>query len=282
MNLKLTQFDPKQLAVSLLPPGILGHLRSARVHRQIATYKPRIVEHTFGGRPLSVYLADPVSEAWYDKDWGELPEVAALRRSRLRPGARVFNLGAHQGVIAMMLADCVGETGQVVAVEANPHNAAVAARNFELNGLRQIELLHAAVSAHRGKIVFNESLNGQLDDGTGSRGKLEVDSVTIDDLVARFGHPDIVFMDIEGAECLALSAASAAFQGETDFFVEVHVGCGLEHLGGTSEALLSYFDPNRFELLGRVEGGAELRPLRPGDSTAATRFMLLALDRAHF
>ena len=74
--------------------------------------------HNYGAGTLKVLLVDPLSEGWYDVDWAELPEIAALRNSLLRPGARVFDLGAHQGVVAMMLAREVGERGLIVAVEA--------------------------------------------------------------------------------------------------------------------------------------------------------------------
>ena len=40
----------------------------------------------------------------------------------------------------MMLAREVGSSGYVLAVEPNPHNAAVAQKNRELNGMSQIEI----------------------------------------------------------------------------------------------------------------------------------------------
>ncbi|HEY5491738.1 MAG TPA: FkbM family methyltransferase [Gemmatimonadaceae bacterium] len=67
------------------------------------------------------------------------------RRGRLGPGARVFDLGAHQGVVALMLAGIVGPEGQVIAVEAVPHNARIATQNATANACRQLVVLHAAV-----------------------------------------------------------------------------------------------------------------------------------------
>jgi len=229
---------------------------------------------------LKVFLADPLSEGWYDHDWPELPEVTILRRNRLRPGARVFDLGAHQGVVAMMLAHEVGTSGQVVALEALPHNAETAEKNVSLNGMSQVEVIQAAISDRSGTMTFHQRLNGSLDGGTGDQGELVVPTLTIDELAERFGMPDVVFLDVEGAECLALSSASRVVASPADFFIEVHVGQGLEKLGGSVQQVLSHFPRERYELLGRAEGDAEFRPLTENDPLFSDRFFLVALRHA--
>src|SRR5437868_6156695 len=115
----------KPLVKKVVPPWLWTRLRLLRLRRRLAGYRPRRVRHTYGGTPLEIELADPLGAAWYDRDWPALPEIELLSRHRLRPGARVFDLGAHQGVVALMLAQAVGPDGQVVAVEASPHNVAV-------------------------------------------------------------------------------------------------------------------------------------------------------------
>jgi FkbM family methyltransferase len=262
-----------------LPPGPLaGRLRSWKLRRLVGGYPPRVVSHDYGGRRLQVYVSDPLAEGWYDHDWAELPEIAALRGATLRPGARVFDAGAHQGVVAAMLAREVGPSGQIVAVEPNPHNAAAARRNRDLNQLSQIEVLQAAVSDRPGRVVFNEGLNGQLDDG-GAYGRLVVDAVTLDEMARRFGTPDVVFIDVEGAECLALDGAADILGRDADFFVEVHVGCGLEKLGGTVDEVLRHFPEDRFTRLVRAEADSTFRPLSAGDPLLQDRFFLLARRR---
>jgi FkbM family methyltransferase len=235
-----------------------------------------VVEHTFGGGSLKVYLSDPVSQVWYDHDEPELPEIANLRKTRLRPGARVFDIGAHQGVVALMLAREVGVSGKVVALEPNPHNATAARKNRELNGMPQLEVVQAAVSDKNGHIIFNEGINGQLDDGTGAEGRQVVESFTIDSLSASFGIPDVVFMDIEGAEFLALAGATSVLASRADFFIEVHVNCGLEKLGGSVDKVLSYFPEKHYYLHARAEKDIEFRPLAKTDPITMNRFFLIA------
>lgn len=269
----------EQLLIKVLPRRAIGALRAKRLKRVIDAYPTRVVEHRFGRGELKVYLADPLAEGWYDKDWAELPEIALLARSRLKPGARVFDLGAHQAVVALMLAREVGPSGSVLAVDANIHNVTIARKNRELNGAAQLELLHSAISDHSGFLIFNQLLNGQIDVASGAHGSQRVPTTTVDALAAERGVPDVVFIDIEGAECLALAGASAVLRGNTDFFVEVHVGCGLEQLGGSVETLLSFFPESQFTLQGKAPDDERFRPLTPHDPLFASRFFLLALRR---
>src|SRR5438094_809548 len=134
----------RNIARRLVPQPLWTKLRLMRIRRGIAKYPARDVTHTYGGVPLKVHLADPLGAGWYDHDWDELPELAFLSRSgRLGHAARVFDLGAHQGVVALMLGNIVGPQGGVIALEANEHNARVAERNRLLNNAQQITVLHA-------------------------------------------------------------------------------------------------------------------------------------------
>lgn len=267
----------KRLVMTMVPPPVAGRLRAWRVRQLIRRYTARAVRHVYGSGPLWVWLADPLAEGWYDRDWPELPEIAELRGGGLRPGARVFDVGAHQGVVAMMLAREVAPDGLVVAVEPSAHNAAVARRNRELNRLGNLEIVESAVTDRSGSVVLTRGLNGQLDDGTGTGGRTTVASTTIDELAARFGVPDVLFLDVEGAECSALAGASTVLARFPDVFVEVHVGHGLETLGGSVEEVFSYFAAERYTLLGRAENDEHFRPLTgSADPLTRDRFFLLA------
>ena len=266
----------KKVLLRIMPSSIAGRLRAWRIRRLIDSYSPRVVEHEYGNNRFKVYLADPLAQGWYDNDWTELPEITLLRTSKLQPGARVFDIGAHQGVVALMLASEVGTSGQVVAVEPSPHNCAAALKNQDLNGAVQMEVIQAAVSEKTGTLSFGRGLNGQIDDGTGARGQFDVDSTTIDALAIRFGMPDLVFIDVEGAEHLALEGAYRVLQTDADFFVEVHVGYGLEKLGGSVEKVLSYFPQERYSLVGRAEADKEFRLLTMADHLFSDRFFLIA------
>jgi hypothetical protein len=119
---------------------------------RLVFYPKAVVKHRFAGVELRVVLADHTACAWYDYDWGVGPEFRRLLQHRLKPGALVFNLGAHQYVVAMILAEAVGKTGKVLALEASAHDAAMGERNRELNGRENLEIVRAAVAEKSGKL----------------------------------------------------------------------------------------------------------------------------------
>ena len=179
----------------------------------------------------------------------------------------------------MMLAREVGRPDYVLAVEPNPHNAAVALKNRELNGMTQIEVVEAAVSDRSGTVVFNHGLDGQLDDGTGAGGRMSVACFTLDELAQRHGMPAFVMIDVEGAECKVLKGGTHVLQSGADIAVEVHVNYGLQKLGGSVEELLSFFPADRFVVTARAEADLSFRPLDADDPLAQDRFFLLAAAR---
>jgi FkbM family methyltransferase len=269
----------KNVARQILPSKVWTFLRTLRLRLHVERFRRRVVEHDYGGHRLSVLVADGLAQAWYDRDWKELPEVALLRTSRLKPGALVFDLGAHQGVVALILSREVAPNGKVVAVEANPHNREVAEQNRALNGAENLTTVHAAVSDKAGFLDFNLGLNGQVDEGDGEWGVQRVSAVTVDSLAKEHGRPDVLFIDVEGFECRVLEGASDALAGRPDCFIEVHSGHGLERFGGSVAALLGRFREAGYELFAHTEGMREPGRLGPLDAPPEGRFFLTALAR---
>jgi FkbM family methyltransferase len=224
-----------KLAETVLPAPVMRRLRVAKFDRAIRRYPRRVVEHSYAGVRHKVLIASEYGER-YDQDYPELQEIAWLKRGRLRPGSRVFDLGASYGVMAMMLADATGPEGQVVALEADPHIAEVLSRNRQLNELDQLVALHAAVARESGSLAFGR--HGSVDDGSRRWGDRAVPARSIDDLAREYGPPDVVFVDVEGYELEALRGATGTLAAGPDWFVEVHYPSMLAAYGATSEEVL--------------------------------------------
>ncbi len=259
-------------------------LRRLRLRWTLATFPRRVVGHVYAGFPLRIQIADPLAGGWYDRDWLEPPAIELLRRHRLREGALVFNIGAHQGVIALILAKVVGSPGRVVAVEAMDFNAAAADRNRALNDVPQLTIVHAAVGECNGRMLFSPGLNAAIDPAPSAWGKMAVDAMTIDELSRRYGPPDVLFIDIEGFECRALRGATGTLARRPDCAVEVHIGCGLETFGGSLEELIGFFPPEAFTLhMALDERSAETDraswPLDRTDALVKGLFQLVAVGR---
>jgi FkbM family methyltransferase len=265
----------KQVIKAVVPKPLWNRLRMLRMRYTRASYRRRRVRHHYGGYELEVELVDPMGAGWYDHDWPELPEMALLKHHGLRPGARVFDIGAHQCVVALMLSKTVGPQGFVLAVEASPENCEAGEQNRKLNGADNCRVLHAAGAAQSGTLTFNRGTNGQVDDGSGEWGQIEVAAYSVDDLADQFGAPDVLFIDVEGFECELLRGAQKTLAGRPDCFVEVHVKAGLEKFGGSVSQVLSLF-PAGYEFFA-AEPDNPFTPLKEDSAMLHDRFFLVAI-----
>ena len=146
------------------------------------------------------------------------PELQDAIGRHIHPGMVVYDVGANVGYISLMLARSVGESGRVLAFEPLPANAERIRRNAALNpeGSR-LELYELAVSNGPGTVHFRvhtsnamgrmETVEGRTE---GYTNLIEVATAGLDDLVYERGLPvpDVIKMDIEGGEVLALPGAA--------------------------------------------------------------------------
>lgn len=272
----------RQLLRVATPGPIYRTIRQRRVRAKAARYTRRVVNHWYGNHRFFIQLADPVADGWYDHDWPDLPEIGFLRTSRLKRGAVVFDLGAHQAVVALMLAADVGSEGKVVAVEAEPHNVDVAQENLRLNQVSNIDVLHAAVGDVTGFVQFAEGLNGYVDARSSRVGRISVPAVTIDQLAARYGDPDVIFLDVEGYEARALSGAEETLsRARPDVFIEVHIGCGLEAAHGSWQGVTAPLRAAVYDLylaVGDLSSGYVFQLIEPSQVAPQQRSYLIGLS----
>lgn len=268
----------KRIARQIVPAPLWQRLRRRQQRKHVRTFRRRTVEHTYAGVPLRVQIADEMSAGWYDNDWPSHTTIDFLDERGVLADATVFDCGAHQGVVALVLAARCGPGGQVIAVEATAHNVEVARQNLSLNPQIEagVEVVQAAVSASDGHVMFDDLLNGQISRGGGVR----VDAISLPTMVERYGLPGLILLDIEGAEASVLGSATSLIHGErrAAWCIEVHGGHGLEAMGGTAAGVIDCFPRDLYDLHWTPEDhGAPCRPLPEGDAPPAGRFHLVAL-----
>jgi hypothetical protein len=153
-------------------------------------------------------------------------------------------------------------------------------RNAALNGMNWVVVEQAAVSDRDGTLQFNCGLNGAVGEISDYAGLFEVTAVTVDTLTSRHGSPSVVFVDVEGFEARVLAGAVKTFPVNPDWFVEVHVGCGLEASGASVEQILAYFPDSNFDRYVHSEGDTIPIPLESAPAEKfRRRFFLTALSR---
>jgi FkbM family methyltransferase len=266
--------DAKRIVRAIVPAPLYRRHRRRKIASLIANYPAHDVTRVHGGHELRIRLADPLAESWYDRD--KTPAGVDFLRERgvLGAGRRVFDIGAHQGVVALVLAADTGESGHVVAVEADPHNARIAQANRDLNAAENLTVIHAAGAAEEGSVPFSGTLNGRVD---GHGGLVEVRTLTVDGLARSHGTPDLVVIDVEGYEDQVINGAAETLQnGSTAFMVEVHGDAALSAYGSSAAAVA-----DRFVGFDRYVSRNGHEPFAAFDgSPPAGRFFLVAIPAA--
>lgn len=245
----------KRAVLSVLPAAIEQRARRTVQKWRQMRFRPRTVVRRYGEYEVTIELRDAKGASWYDYDRDFDPEVHILRAGRLRDGATVFDLGAHQGVVATVLSKSVAPDGRVVALEANPGDAQAAERNCELNGCSNLTVLNAAISDVVGTIDF--ATKGVVSTGDRREPTVTVPARTIDDLASEYGMPDVLFIDVDGFEGQALKGAERVLDSRPDCYVEVH-GHLLGEYGYASDDIVRVFEDRGYRLF--VSG--EMTPSR--------------------
>ncbi len=168
------------------------------------------------------------SEECHEKEVIEhLPEILN--------GARTFvDIGASLGQYTFYANKCM-QGAQIFAIEANPIRFEELKRNcskWELLSTNRLTPLFAAASDKDGRETFyvtNSPTTGALFKRDLSAGSVDWHPTTVDcvrlDSLFRDSSPDVVKIDVEGAELRVLKGATRILrEGRTKFLIEVHGG----------------------------------------------------------
>lgn len=128
----------------------------------------------------------------------------------VRAGNTVYDVGAHTGYYSLLASLLVGPRGLVYAFEPVPANLNYLREHLRRNDIKNTRVCACAVTDSIGPMRFQEhqhSSMGRLD----AAGSLEVEAVSLDRLHAagKIRPPDVIKMDIEGAEYEALKGAGS-------------------------------------------------------------------------
>jgi len=171
------------------------------------------------------------------------PEVQELLESVLKPGMTYYDVGANVGFFAMIAARLLGPSGHVVCFEPLPDNAKQIEYNARLNAFSNVAVRCEALGGSNRTEVFNTSAEptwGMLSTvgkaPVQASGQITVEVRTLDSLCNAGGlpHPDLMKIDIEGAEVEALNGALATLGTARPILViELH---------RTNEAVMAVLD----------------------------------------
>jgi FkbM family methyltransferase len=161
------------------------------------------------------------------------PELVIALHELIQPGVIIYDVGANIGYVSLLLAKAAGKTGQVYAFEALPENVERWHRNVFLNGIENhLVLFSGAVTDKTGPVNFLVHTSGGMGKAAGSAGRqdryqyeISVPGISLDEFVYGQGNPapQVIKMDIEGGEVLALSGMRRVLaEARPLFLMELH------------------------------------------------------------
>lgn len=230
----------KYILKKILPVEELIYVSSIFKRRREGGY----FQSNFLGHELWVYIADKTSTTWYKSEWKSDArlEFEELKKLEIPQTAQIFDIGAHQGIVSILLKRILAPSGTVVSIEMDKANHEACIKNCRKNGDSEIKNIHAAIGSEAGYIRSSGRSNSEVV----LKAKLpfllpKVKTVTLDELCERFGVPDLVYMDVEGAEILAIKGANSALGQVRHWFIEMHGDAQCAKFGGTNDDLLNFF-----------------------------------------
>jgi FkbM family methyltransferase len=149
-------------------------------------------------------------------------------------GDIIYDIGANIGFLTLLFARETGPNGQVHAFEALPENVARLNHNVEKNEFQNwVTIVHAAVMDKSGLAEFLIGPSTGMGKVTGSAGRSSIEyqesilvaGISIDEYIEVSGNPppDILKIDIEGGEVLALPGMQSLIHNHHPILmVELH------------------------------------------------------------
>lgn len=175
------------------------------------------------GRVLRCQLADRTQRTMYLGLFE--PGESRLFRQLLRPGDIVVDAGAHIGWFTTIAANCVGRSGQVVAFEPYPPNAAMLKQNLVQNRCTNARVLETALGSGPGTLAL---ARGHGDSGAVTAldwardGRAVVPVTTLDEVMDGFGAVALVKIDVEGWEAHVLRGAERTLSRTKHVLIEIN------------------------------------------------------------
>jgi len=171
----------------------------------------------FGRAPI--FVSPESALPYWKRDLAKVdPFLLSMVRELVRPGMNVWDVGANVGLFAFAAA---GLGARVVAVEADPWLAHLLQCSAHLNGL-PVTVVSAAAAAQPGSAALHISPEGRASNSlVGDGPARSVTAITLDGLLENFPAPDVLKIDVEGAEYAVLEGARRVLEHKPVIFSEV-------------------------------------------------------------
>lgn len=217
------RYAPGTIAKSLLAPPVDFVLQA----------QPRdFVTKTVFGAELSGTTEDWIHRYLFVFGVWE-PNLTAWITERLEPGDVFVDVGANIGYYSLLAANCVGEDGRVVAIEASPSVFLSLTRNLARNNAQaKVRSVNVAAAETPSRLTVYRGREGNLGATTTVaseelRPEAEIDSLPLAEILApaEIARARLIKIDVEGFEgpvVRGLLPALDLFRDDLEIMLEVN------------------------------------------------------------
>jgi FkbM family methyltransferase len=158
-------------------------------------------------------------------------ESHILTKFTPKEGDTVIDIGAHIGRYTITSSKQVGNTGKVLAIEADPDNFQLLKRNIALNNLTNVLPLNYAVFSTRTRMkLYEQSASAKYNSlmlarAAKTKNYVEVNADTLDSILKlnEVNQVNWIKIDVEGAEFEVLKGSTKTLSTENvSLLIEIH------------------------------------------------------------
>lgn len=193
------------------------------------------------------------------------PVLLALVRAHVQAGHVVWDVGANVGLFAFAAAWAAGTDGRVVAFEPDTWLVDLLRRSARQAVGAPVDIVPVAASDTNGVALFDIARRSRASShlkgfGTtqtgGTRQEQHVPTMTLDALCQYFPRPDVIKIDVEGAELLVLTGGKAMLAERQPVVI-------CEVASANSESVARLLRDLDYEI---YDGAASAEPITPTES----------------
>ena len=137
----------------------------------------------------------------------------------------MYDIGANAGFYTLLFSKLAGTNGRVFALEPLPENVDNILKHISLNRIKNVSVVPIALTDRCGFTFFNIAQSNSMGSITNIDTQYQIPTSSVDDLIVSHGFPipDIIKMDVEGAESAVLDGMRKVMANKiTVIFIALH------------------------------------------------------------